>query len=81
MVLEFNTALALGHFQNYWVVQPSLYFWRALEIEFLENTIGVELEDNGRPKRTFKLHIHAPCEKIIVKHHCGVWGLSKKSKK
>ena len=44
---EVNIALASGHFQNDGVVQPSLYFWRALTIECLENTIGVELGDNG----------------------------------
>ena len=27
-----NTALASGHFQNYGVVQPGLYFWRLLSI-------------------------------------------------
>ena len=31
-VLGFNTALASGHFQNDGVVQPSLDFWRALEM-------------------------------------------------
>ena len=37
---EVNTALASGCFQNNRVVQPSLDFWRVLEIESLENKIG-----------------------------------------
>ena len=52
-VLEVNTALASGHFQNYGVVQPSLDVWISLEIECLENIICIELGDNGRPKRAF----------------------------
>ena len=31
-VLEVNTDLASGHFQNDGVVQPGMYFWRVLEI-------------------------------------------------
>ena len=31
-LLEVNIALASGHFQNYGVVQPSMYFRRALAI-------------------------------------------------
>ena len=46
-VSEVNTALVSGQFKNDGVVQPSLYFWRALEIYCLDNTIGVELIDNG----------------------------------
>ena len=45
-VSEVNTALASDNFQNYGVVPPSIDFWRALEIECLDNTIGVELGDN-----------------------------------
>ena len=40
-VSEVNTDLAPGHFQNYGVVQLSLDFWRALKIEFLKNTTGL----------------------------------------
>ena len=42
-VSKINTDLATGHLQNDGLVQPSLNFWRALVIEFLENKIGVEL--------------------------------------
>ena len=54
VVSEVNTALVSGHFKNYGVVQPSLYFWRDLEIECLENTIRVKLGENGLPNRTSK---------------------------
>ena len=59
---EVNTALVSGHFQNDGVVQPSLDFGRALVIECLGNTIGVELGENGRPNRTSKIPIYVPCE-------------------
>ena len=72
-MLEVNTALAPGHFQNDGVVQPSLYFQRALAMECLENTIGVELVNNEGPNKTTKIRIYVPCVKIIVKHHGGMW--------
>ena len=78
---EVNTALASGQFQNDGVVQPSLNFWRALEIECLENKIVFELEENGQPKRTSKITIYVPCDKITVKHHGGMWDPNKKRKK
>ena len=65
-VLEVITDPASGHFQNNEVVPPSLDFWRALEIECLENTIEVELGENGRSKRTYKIPIYVPGEKITV---------------
>ena len=71
-VSEVNTALVSGQFQNNGVVQPSLDFWSALAIECLENKIGVELGDNGRPKRSFKVTVYAPCEKTTVKHYGGM---------
>ena len=40
-VSEVNTDLASDHFKNYGVLKPSMYFWRTLEIECLENTIGL----------------------------------------
>ena len=53
-MLEVNTDLVSGNFENDGVLQPSMEFWRALEIECLENKIGVELGDNGWQKRAFK---------------------------
>ena len=55
VVSEVNTALSSGHFQNYGLVQPSLDFWRALKIYFLDNTIGVGLGGNRPPKRACKI--------------------------
>ena len=60
---EVNKALAPCHFQNDDVVQPSLYFWRALVIECLENTTGAELGDNGLPKRFYQIPVYTPCDK------------------
>ena len=54
VVLEVNTALASGHLKNDGVVQPSLDFWRALEIECPENIIGFELGDNRQHNRNSK---------------------------
>ena len=77
-----HRALASDHLQNGGVVQPSMDFWRALEIDFLKNTIGVELGENVIPKTTSKLPRYVPCEKITVKHHGGMWYPSfKKGKK
>ena len=81
VVSEVNKTLVSGHFQNDRVVKPSLHFRRDLEIECLENTIEVELRDNGWPKRTCKMPIYVPCEKITVKHHGGMWDPIKKGKK
>ena len=80
-VSEVNTALASGHFQNYGVVQPILDFCRALAIECLENTIGVEFGDNVKPKRDCKIPVYVPSDKIAVKHYGGMWDPSKKKER
>ena len=46
-VSEVNTDFASVYFQNYGLVQPSLDFHRALAVQCLENTIGVEWGENG----------------------------------
>ena len=71
-VSEVNTALVSGRFQNDGLVQPNLDFWVYLAIECLDNTIVIELGENGIPKRTSKIPIYVPCEKITVKHHVGM---------
>ena len=58
-----------------------MYFRIDLAIECLDNTIGFELRDNGRPKIIYKLPIYVPCEKIIVKHYGGMWDPNKKKEK
>ena len=62
-----------GNFQNYWVAQPSMDFWREFSIECPDNTIGVELGDNVIPKIACKITIYFPCDKFTVKHYGGVW--------
>ena len=37
--------------------------------------------ENGKPKRTSKLPIFVPCEKVTVKHHGGIWNPIKKNGK
>ena len=69
-----------GHFQNDEVVQPSICFRRYLSIEYIENTIGVNVFENGQPKRNSKISIYVPCEKITVKHYGRMWDPSKKRK-
>ena len=54
-----------------------MYFKIALEIECLENKIGLELVENRRPKRVCKIPAHAPFEQVIVKHYGGMWDLRK----
>ena len=78
---EVNTALASCHIQNDGVVQPSLDFMKYLAIKCLENTTGVELGEIGPPMRTSKIPIYAPCDKIAVKHHDGMWYPGKEKRK
>ena len=35
--------------------------------------MGVELVENGQPKRTSKITIYVCCEQITVKHHGRMW--------
>ena len=79
-MLEVNKALESGHFQNNGVVQTSMNFWKALAIGRHVNKIVVKLGQNGKHKRTSKLPIYVPCEKITVKHYGGMWDTSKKIK-
>ena len=58
-------------------MQTHLDFRADLVIECLENTIGVEFGENGRPNKTSKIRIYIPCDKIKVKHHGRMWGPSK----
>ena len=78
---EVNADLVSGHFKKDGLVQPSLDFWIELDIECLENTVGVELGNNGQPKIACKIPVYVPCEQFGVKHYCGILDLSKKRKK
>ena len=50
-MLEVNTSLSYGHFQNGRDIMPNLYFQRQLAIKCKENTIGTETGDIGGPMR------------------------------
>ena len=58
---EVNAALVMGHFQNGGVLQPSLDFRRGLAKECLENTIGLEPGDIGRPQRRCTIPARLEC--------------------
>ena len=79
-VSEVNIHLASGHFQNDGVVQPGLYFWISLAIQFLKNTIGFELGDSGLPKRACKILVYVPCMKVTAKGYGGMWDPIRKGK-
>ena len=70
---EVNAALAAGHMQNNGNVTPTLEFRRALAKEMLENTIGLEDSDRGRPARSCTFPARLPCELVSVTHFCGAW--------
>jgi hypothetical protein len=75
--LEVNTALASGHMQKGGgVLLPTLEFRRALAKECMENTIGIEEGDIGRPIRQLTMPIPVQCQMITVKHFCGMWDSS-----
>ena len=75
---EVNTALTLGHMQKGGVLLPTLEFRRALAKECMENTIGMEEGDTGRPRRHLTMNIPVQCHMITVKHFCGMWDSSAK---
>ena len=50
-VIEVNAELADGHFCKGGQLIPTLQFLRKLAHEMMENTIGVETVDYGRPRR------------------------------
>ena len=52
--MEVITALASGNFQNGGNIMPTLDFWRHLAIQCMENTIGTEPGDIGRPMWAFR---------------------------
>ena len=49
-----------------------------MKIEFLDNTIGVELGENVQPNRYSKMPIYVTCEKITVRHYDGMLDQSQK---
>jgi hypothetical protein len=75
---EVNAALASGHLQHGGNLLPSLEFRRALAKECLENTIGIDEGDIGRPRRHLAMPTRVECEMVTVKHFCGMWDSSSK---
>ena len=68
-VTELNTALVDGHFRKGRKLIPTLQFRRKLAHEMMDNTIGVETVDYGRPRMpTFTTAI-VPCKLQKVKNN------------
>ena len=51
-VTEVNTALADGHFRKGGRLIPTFHFRRKIAHKMMENTIGVDTVDSGRPRRS-----------------------------
>jgi hypothetical protein len=73
-----NVNLAHGHFQNNGEVVPTLLFRREFARECLENTIGQDETDVGRPVRGCNVPIAFPCELVTIAHFCGMWDAGRK---
>ena len=70
-VTKVNTALADGHFCKGGQLIPTLQFRRKLTHEMMENTIGVDTMDYGRPRRSTCNPAIVPCTLLKVKKHEG----------
>ena len=70
---EVNADLAMGHFQNGGVLQPSLDFRQGLAKECLDNTIGLDPGDIRRHKRGCTIPAGLECQLVSVSHYCGMW--------
>ena len=81
-VTEVNTALADGHFRKGGKLIPTLQFRRKLTHEMMENNIGGDTVDSGRPRRTTRTPFIVACTILKVKKHEGSYDRkAKKSKK
>ena len=76
---EVNTALADGHFCKGVKVIPTLQFRRKLAHEIMENNIGGDTVDSGRPRRTTCTPPIVACTLLKVKKHEGSY--DRKAKK
>ena len=72
---EVNTALASGHFQNGVDIMPTLAFRRQLAIQCMENAIGTEPGDIGRPVRACRRPQIVECKLEKVPNYSGKWWL------
>ena len=66
-----NTALADAHFRKGGPLIPTLQFRRKLVHEIMDNTIGVDTADFGRPRRSTCTPAIVPCNILKVKKHEG----------
>jgi hypothetical protein len=77
-VSEVNAALADGHFRRNGIPLPSLEFRKALAKEMLENTVGINVDDTGLPRRSTRAPIRVPCAPVKQKHYFGRYNKSTK---
>ena len=66
-VTEVNTELADGHFRKGRRLIPTLQFQKKLAHEMMENTIGVDTVDYGRPRRSTCTPTIVACTLLKVK--------------
>ena len=78
-VTEVNTALADGHFRKGGKLIPTLHFRRKIAHKMMENTVGVDTVDYGRPGMSTCMPYIVPCGLQKVKKNEG--GYDKKAKK
>ena len=78
-VTEVNTILADGHFRKGGKFIPNLQFRRKLAHEMMENTIGGETVDYGRPRGSAATPYIVACTLLKVKNHEGSY--NRKAKK
>ena len=77
-VSEMNTALANGHFRKGGKLIPTFQFRRKISNEMIENSIGIEIVNSGRPRRSTRPTSIVTYNIQKVKKHEG--GYDKKSK-
>ena len=77
-----NTALVDGHFRKGGKLIPTLQFRRKLAHEIMENNIGGDTVDSGRPGRSTCTPYIVACTLLKVKKHEGSYnGKANKIKK
>ena len=81
-VTEVNTELADGHFRKGGRFIPTFQLRRKILHEMMENTIGVDTVNFGRPRRSTCTAAIVSCTLLKVKNHEGSYNIkAKKNKK
>ena len=75
-----NTSLSTRHFQNGGDVNTTLYFWKHLSIQLMENTIVTETDSIGRNLWAFKRPQIVELQLEKVPNYCKKWLPSSKKK-